>query len=110
MIFLLLVSTTVHSDDWRGKCANFSGFAEDIMTARQAGVSMAEVIGIVDGNEVVEELVIKAYEKPGYDTESMKQKSVRDYGNFAYLMCAKQLKKLKGSEPFNLQYSKLVHL
>ena len=50
---------------------------------------MAELIEAAEGNDLLETIIISAYEVPRYGVESNKQESVEDFRNKVYLQCAK---------------------
>lgn len=75
--------------DWRTMCSSASKFAETVMVERQNGRSMAELIEAAEGNDLLETIIISAYEEPRYGVENNKQQSVEDFRNKVYLQCAK---------------------
>lgn len=64
------------------------------MTARQNGVAMSKMVDIADksgdksAGDLATNLVVLAYGQPHYQTEEMKQKTIDDFANDAYLSCA----------------------
>jgi len=67
-------------------CKNFESFAEVIMIGRQGGVSMSTAMG--DGaSELLNHIVVNAYEKPRYRGDEMQRMEVEDFKNDVYLEC-----------------------
>lgn len=75
-------------------CKDMHDVSVMIMEARQAGVSVTESIENLEkyGFEFMTGIALLAYEKPRYSTESMKQRSVTEFGNMIYIGCKKQEK------------------
>lgn len=83
-------------------CTSISKMAESIMRARQAGMPMHEAMAIPaklgEGAsepqiavlvKLAQQMVIVAYEQPGYMTDAMRNQAVTDFGNEVYLTCIK---------------------
>jgi len=73
------------------QCRRYEEFAETLMQGRQAGVPMSTALGTTD-NELLNHLVVSAYEKPRYGTENMQQREVEDFRNEVYLECIKNMR------------------
>ena len=69
-------------------CESYSDLAKSVMTARQIGVAMSEVMNTIS-SENTKQLVIAAYEKPRFTSEGYKTKSIEDFRDKAYLDCIK---------------------
>ena len=82
-------------EDWMLICKSTAGAAKAIMTNRQRGVAMTEMMDKVVSpaepaiKDIVKAFVIDAYNRPRYDTPEYQQKSVLDFENHAYLTCIK---------------------
>lgn len=69
------------------------------MTVRQHGVPIYDAMKIVGMddidaiNELSENLVLMAYERPRYSSEENQKNIIGDFRDSAYLMCAKALNK-----------------
>lgn len=83
-------------------CSAFSTMAESIMRARQVGLPMHEAMAIPAkigarkaGPEIAalvefaQQLVVIAYEQPGYGSDVMQARAITDFGNQIYLACIK---------------------
>ena len=96
-IYFLVVSASHAENNWHTICKSHTEFAERVMTFRQEGVSIAEMIELSkdEGNDVreyVESLILTAYEQPRYSTERIKQETIENFRDEAYLACAKRLR------------------
>ena len=71
-------------------CTVQGGLAETIMTARQEGVAMSKLIGIlpqsVVGN-VTAKMVQTAYDEPRWNTERNQQRAIADFRNLIEATC-----------------------
>lgn len=82
-------------EEWMSICKSAAGAAKAIMTNRQRGVVMTEMMDKVVRpaepaiKDIVKAFVIDAYSRPRYDTPENQQKSVLDFENSAYLTCVK---------------------
>lgn len=72
-------------------CKEISELAETIMTNRQAGISMVQMIEVADGNKMASALVVAAYEQPRYSTEAVQARTIGDFRDEAYLACFQSL-------------------
>jgi poly-D-alanine transfer protein DltD len=71
-------------------CKAIEKLAESVMSARQRGVAMSKMLEIVnDGepNELVNAMVMDAWDKPRYSTERHQQRSISDYRDAAFGAC-----------------------
>ena len=71
-------------------CNNMSLLAKNVMENRQSGTPMREAMAIVpedEGAELVRGIVLSAYERPRYHTESNIQRAIEDFENDVYLDC-----------------------
>lgn len=68
-------------------CASQAGRAEQIMKARQLGIPMSDVMGILLDNQVWREMVIEAYRINRYDIESIQRRITEDFRDAQYLNC-----------------------
>ena len=82
-------------DEWLAICKSSTGAAKAIMSSRQKGVSMTEMMDKVVRpadpaiKDVARALVVDAYSRPRFDTPEFQQKSILDFENNAYLSCIK---------------------
>ncbi len=82
-------------DEWLAICKSSTGAAKAIMSSRQKGASMTEMMDKVVRpadpaiKDVARALVVDAYSRPRFDTPEFQQKSILDFENSAYLSCIK---------------------
>jgi Sec7-like guanine-nucleotide exchange factor len=73
------------------RCAKMSQLAEQIMDLRQTGASMASVMEIATGNELLVSIVVEAYKRNRYETKDMQTRATTDFANDFYLECFERL-------------------
>jgi hypothetical protein len=102
MTMLLLVSQGAHLEEdsgeesWRELCRVMAEGAESIMSQRQAGQSMSVLMDRMSGDNMManffETLIIDAYDRPRYSTDSMVSRAIEDFKNDAYLLCVRNFR------------------
>ena len=75
-------------------CELLSDLAKTIMTKRQDGASMTDMMAIVGdqdsaASKVTKAMIIGAYEVPAYSTDKVKQNAITDFSNQVALECYK---------------------
>lgn len=98
LLAVTLLLTTAHntfaSDD-EEFCIELYRNAKGIMTARQDGVPVTVIMGLMKDKPVIYKLlspfVIEAYSKPIYSVRDNKQQAITEFGNKAYLTCHKAM-------------------
>lgn len=87
----LIVPISHAEEDWRTGCKNAQDIAESIMKGRQQGVAMSKMMEVAEGDaaNILEALIIEAYDRPRYSTEKMQQRSVQGFRDDVYLECVK---------------------
>lgn len=91
-IFLMgCITAVANADegDWRVMCEAAAEIAETIMERRQTGTSMAKMIEVADDNELVEQIIIAAYDSPRYSTDRIQQRAAAEFRDEVYLQCVK---------------------
>ncbi len=68
-------------------CTRLSAIAEAVMTKRQDGAAMSELMGVADGEEVLSAIIVKAYKENRYSTAAMKKRVVDDFRDEYFLYC-----------------------
>ena len=86
-----------HDDKRSDFCNSVYGLAGSIMTARQHGGSMPDMMKIAIDNDskMSEEMVKEAFSKSKYSTESIQKEVIADFSNEWYLTCIKQFDEKK---------------
>lgn len=82
-------------------CSSISQLAQHIMTARQNGAPMSEMMGIVSkfkiddkrtqavGLDILREMVISAYDAPRFSGAKYQARQIQDFRDATYLACVK---------------------
>ncbi len=82
-------------EEWLAICKSSAGAAKAIMSSRQRGAAMTEMMDKVVRpaepfiKDVIKAFVIDAYSRPRFDTPEFQQKAILDFENYAYLSCLK---------------------
>lgn len=82
-------------EEWLSICKSAAGTAKAIMSSRQKGVAMTEMMNKVVGaaeptiKDTIKALVIEAYNRPRYSSPEYKLTAERDFEDYAYLNCIK---------------------
>lgn len=74
-------------------CSSYEDLAENIMSARQNGVGMSEMMAIADGDSVAIAMVTDAFNQPSYSTDSVQQSVIRDFADEVASECYRVLLK-----------------
>ena len=99
-IAALLFSVSAFADKKEGGtdlCKTFSSIAVQIMTARQQGVPMVDVLEIAaqgkskEFNTLAKKLVVSAYEQPRFMTQQNVQRSIDKFRDQVTLDCVKSI-------------------
>ena len=67
-------------------CPTVVELAEQIMSARQAGVSIAKMMEVMS-NEFQRKLVLEAYQVPVYTTQEYRDSETTEFGNRQGVAC-----------------------
>ncbi|WP_113155911.1 hypothetical protein [Nitratireductor sp. OM-1] len=95
LVSLAAPSYAQSSNDETDKCYAIGHLAKGLMKARQAGVPIGKTMEIARSStdaavtRLAEEMVIMAYDRPRYSTDSAQERAVSDFINDAQLMCYK---------------------
>lgn len=76
---------------WQETCNSIGGVAELIMTRRQAGASMSQLMSHTDA-DFLHEIIIDAYKQPRYSTERMQRRVIAEFQDKWYLGCVMQFR------------------
>jgi hypothetical protein len=73
-------------------CESVSGLAYSIMSNRQSGVAMSEVLKVdKDDDKVFQHMVLEAYKSPRYVTPEVQMQSKEDFRDKWHLRCVRSL-------------------
>jgi len=92
-IALLLPSVAIADPTPHEFCTGIAGLAEAVMEGRQNGTPMPAMMDVAaqgndsEMNRITEALIIDAFGHPRYSTERVKQSTIGDFANSAYLSC-----------------------
>jgi hypothetical protein len=73
-------------------CEQIAELAKSIMTARQKGVSMVEMMGVGEDGSLTEVIVVDAYEEGRYRVEANQHRRVADFRDEWFMACYKEFK------------------
>jgi hypothetical protein len=68
-------------------CTGIGDLAETMMTHRQGGTAISELMPKLDGNEMFIKMLLGAYGEPRYSTEEYRQRSIDDFRSLWELGC-----------------------
>ena len=100
-LILVLIATPAIAEErtWQESCQTTANLAEIVMTRRQEGVSIVEMVTIVKDmpigskeRELTESILINAYGQPKFSTEEYIEEAITDFKNEVYLECAKSMR------------------
>ena len=91
---LALLPATGHAEDSFKErmetCKAIEKLAESVMSARQRGMAMSKMLEIVNeggSDDLVNAMVMSAWDKPRYSGERYQQRAVSDYKDAAFGAC-----------------------
>ncbi|MCB5199055.1 hypothetical protein LGQ03_07365 [Loktanella sp. TSTF-M6] len=77
------------SADERASCANYGDLAESIMSNRQLGIALSQMMAVSEGNETFEMMVMRAYDVPQFSSEGMRSDAASRFRNEIEIECFK---------------------
>lgn len=101
----LMTAHAARGDQMMEHCTQVSSYAESAMLARQKGLPLSDTLGFVaelrERNasesayvlsmiEMLQELVIMAYDRPAFRGESARQQAINEFSSNAMLDCIKE--------------------
>lgn len=94
LLLLLSISTCVYADDPVEKkysiCSKVAKLAELIMTSRQIGVELDEMLSDQGKeSELSKAMIIDAYSTPRFSSEASQKRSISEFKNEWQLKCIK---------------------
>lgn len=88
------VSAAPLTDAEIAACADMGQIADAIMTARQSGRSMSDIIALTTGRDyaqpvidLVQGLAVIAYQSPRYRSDRVQQEAIQDFRNMVESEC-----------------------
>ena len=92
LAILMALSTTAAAEEEQASCEQIADLAKSIMTARQKGVSMVEMMGVGEDGSLTEVIVVDAYEEGRYRVEANQQRRIADFRDEWFMVCYKSRK------------------
>ena len=68
-------------------CNAFAEMAGMTMQARQSGVALSDALGVTNGNELLRQIVIDAYQRPRMSVSANRAREVEDFRTEWHLAC-----------------------
>ena len=68
-------------------CTSVGDVAEQIMTHRQAGRAISQLMPLVDGNPLFIQMLLQAYQEPRFGTRDFQQREIEDFRNLWEIGC-----------------------
>ena len=91
-ILALLMALSAPALAKPASCEQIADLAKSIMTARQKGVSMVEMMGVGEDGSLTEVIVVDAYEEGRYRVEANQHRRVADFRDEWFMACYKSRK------------------
>lgn len=99
VVLALVAAKGAHANSETDKlCSAAQELAQSIMTARQQGRPLAEMMKIAEGNELTQLLVLEAYRRPAYRAEENRRQAAVDFGNETGLLCYESTRHLNSDK------------
>ena len=95
LVFVMLSMQAFANDEQRLKeykaeyCKEVYEIAVSVMNLRQSGVSMPDLMGWADGDDLSTLMVETAFETPLYSTDEFKERAIASYSEMFYKACRK---------------------
>ena len=81
--FTLALATSAQAD----QCQDAGDLAEAVMTARQNGAPISQLMEIANGQEIIVKMVLMAYGEPRYSTDQFQSRAIEDFRNLWEVGC-----------------------
>lgn len=72
-------------------CTSIGDLAEQIMTHRQAGTAISQIMPMVEGNDLFVKMLLEAYQKPRFSSSEYQSREIEDYRNLWEIGCYQAL-------------------
>jgi hypothetical protein len=89
LILVTLLASPVMADDF---CTNMYSVGKSVMTARQNGVPLPEMMKLLESTDLVgtmQPIIVEAYSHPVYTTQSIRKRTIDEFANSLHLECLK---------------------
>ena len=81
--FALALAASAQAD----QCQDAGDLAEAVMTARQNGAPISQLMEIANGQEIIVQMVLMAYGEPRYSTDEFQSRAIEDFRNLWEVGC-----------------------
>ena len=91
-IMIIITPAITMAEEEKSTCETYAGFGKQIMELRQQEFPLNKLMGtFADKNpgakKLMKSIVVRAYRKPCYTTDSYKEKAIKRFYNKLYLEC-----------------------
>ena len=84
---LTIGSMSAFADEQKDECLFAHQLATVIMKNRQLEEELPRMIKIANGNKVIEQVVLMAYDRPAFSLEKNQKREVKEFANKIYAQC-----------------------
>ena len=88
---LTLLSAPLMAQETEDPCMVLGELAEQIMTARQNGAPLSDLMVIAGDDDLVTVLVLEAYSSQRYFSDRVRTEVIEDFRNVVELVCYQQM-------------------
>jgi isopentenyl diphosphate isomerase/L-lactate dehydrogenase-like FMN-dependent dehydrogenase len=88
----LLMALSAPAQAEQASCEQIAELAKSIITARQQGVSVVKMMGLSGDRDLVEMIVVDAYDSHRYITNEAKARKASNFRDKWFLACYKERK------------------
>ena len=98
VLFLALMTGVAHAatKETVEKCTTISKLAEAVMTKRQEGIAMSDLMKAANdgtaGGDFVTKMITAAYQVNRYNTQQVQQREIADFRDQYFLACIQKFK------------------
>lgn len=86
-VLALAVSGGVLAEEIPDTCTVYYELSLEIMTARQLGMALPRLLEIVGDNPAVRSTAQRAYRRPLFTVEDIRERAIQEFANSEYLAC-----------------------
>ena len=93
-IFALFGQSIVFAQSWSppSVCKELQVLAYKVMEARQEGVPIEKMLSIIDKNEIIETIVLSAYQQPTFSSYRMREAISNQFADRVYIDCYRAIR------------------
>lgn len=83
----IALALTLAASAQADQCQDAGDLAEAVMTARQNGAPISQLMEIANGQEIIVKMVLMAYGEPRYSTDQFQSRAIEDFRNLWEVGC-----------------------